>query len=61
MAIKYKKKRRKKNSVDGCLLPFSLVVGIPIYLLVTYPIIIFIIAIPFLIYGIVALITWLKK
>ena len=50
----------KKQDNSG-LITFVLIVGIPLYLLITYPFIFWLVFVPLALLGIIKFITWLKK
>lgn len=52
--------RRKKSDNTG-LIVLALVIGVPIFLMMEYPIIFWLVFVPLVTYGIVKFITWLKK
>ena len=50
----------KKDDNTGLII-LTLVVGLPIYLLMTYPFIFWLVFVPLALLGIIKFITWLKK
>ena len=52
--------RRKKSDNTG-LIVLAFVIGVPIFLMMEYPIIFWLVFVPLVTYGIVKFITWLKK
>ena len=50
-----------KSPDNSGLIIFALVVGVPVFLLMEYPIIFWLIFIPLAVLGIIKFITWLKK
>ena len=52
--------RRKKSSNEGLII-WVFIIGVPIFLMMEYPIIFWLVFVPLVTYGIVKFITWLKK
>lgn len=52
---------RRKKSDDTGLIVLVFVIGVPVFLLMEYPIIFWLVFLPIVVFGIVKFITWLNK
>ena len=52
---------RRKKSDDTGLIIWAFIIGIPAFLIMSHPIIFWLVFIPLVVFGIVKFITWLKR
>ena len=52
---------RRKKLDDTGLIILAFVIGVPIFLMMEYPIIFWLVFVPLVVFGIIKFITWLKK
>lgn len=52
---------RRKKSGDGGLIILAFVIGVPVFLMMEYPIVFWIVFVPLVVFGIVKFITWFKR
>ena len=56
-----RRRRRNHSEPDGCLIAIAVIIGIPAFLLMTHPVIFWVLFVPLVVVGIISFIAWLKK
>ena len=54
-------RRGRDSKPDGCLITVACIIGIPTFLIMTHPLIFWLVFVPLVVIGVMKLITWLKK